>query len=119
MNTAVTILSYLHILTVIGVAVIAVMALSADDRGPLPATTGLVHAALTALALGIIMVGLREMQPDYAVNHVKIGIKLLLALGVCFFSWRATRVTDRSAQRQSLIATLILVAINTVIAVAW
>lgn len=119
MNIAVTILSYLHILTVIGIAVIAVMALSADDRGPLPSAKGLVHAALTALALGIIMVGLREMQADYVVNHMKIGIKLVLALAVCFFSWRATRVTDRSAQRQSLIATLVLVAINTVIAVAW
>lgn len=42
---------------------------------------GSLHAALTALVTGILMVGLKEMA-DGDVNHMKIGLKLLVTLVV-------------------------------------
>lgn len=42
---------------------------------------GMLHGILTALVAGIVMVGLGEMM-DAEVNHMKIGIKLVIALVV-------------------------------------
>lgn len=41
--------------------------------------TGVTHGALTALVAGILLVGLAEMG-DGDVDHVKIGVKLVVAL---------------------------------------
>ncbi|UJP39714.1 hypothetical protein [Cellulomonas palmilytica] len=43
---------------------------------------GALHGALTALVTGILMVGVVEMGDLYDPNHVKIAVKLVVALAV-------------------------------------
>lgn len=45
-------------------------------------TTWQFGAAIAMLVSGLLLVTLNEFNPDIAVNHAKIGVKLLLAIGV-------------------------------------
>ena len=51
---------------------------------------GLMHGAIGALVTGLLIVGVREMG-DMDVNHVKVGIKLVIAAVVAFLAVRAER----------------------------
>ena len=76
----------------------------------------LTHGALTALIVGILMVMVRELQDGVAVNHMKIGIKLVISLAVCFFAYRAEKRDNPDAARPDLIAAASLTAVNVAIA---
>lgn len=43
---------------------------------------GMWHGALTMLVTGLLLVGINEMSSDHPVNHVKVGIKLLVLIVV-------------------------------------
>ncbi|MFL0578286.1 hypothetical protein [Dietzia sp. 179-F 9C3 NHS] len=43
-------------------------------------TKGVLHGAILALVAGLVLVALREMQDEVELNHMKIGIKLLVAI---------------------------------------
>lgn len=111
MNTLVNILLVFHLLAMAYVFGGAIAGLS-QKRVP----KGLVHGALTALVLGIIMVVVREFQPEETVNHMKIGIKLVVALAVCFFAWRAEKRENPEAARPDLMTAAGLTAVNVAIA---
>jgi len=57
------------------------------NKTPRKLNPGVLHAGLTALIAGIVMVGLHNsVKPDEELNHTKVGIKFLvlvviLALG--------------------------------------
>lgn len=40
----------------------------------------ILHGSIIQVVTGIVLVGLREMQDEVEINHMKIGIKLLIAL---------------------------------------
>ena len=71
--------SYLLILHLLSWAVVFGTALAGLRQRVMPA--GLLHGALGALITGILLVGVLEMG-DYDVNHVKIAIKLVIALAI-------------------------------------
>ncbi|NKE08910.1 MULTISPECIES: hypothetical protein [Kocuria] len=51
-------------------------------------------ASIAMLVSGLLLVTLNEFNPDIVVNHAKIGVKLLLALGVfiaALIGWRKQR----------------------------
>ena len=79
-----TVVYLIHILSVIG---ILALLLHQWNKNPRKLNPGVLHAGLTALLAGIVMVGLHDsVKPDEPLNHTKIGIKLLfliviLALG--------------------------------------
>ncbi len=74
----------IHLLSVIGILVLLLLQWNKNPRKLNP---GVLHAGLTALIAGIVMVGLHDsVKPDEELNHTKVGIKLLfliviLALG--------------------------------------
>jgi amino acid transporter len=74
----------IHLLSVIGILVLLLLQWNKNPRKLNP---GVLHAGLTALIAGIVMVGLHNsVKPDEELNHTKVGIKLLfliviLALG--------------------------------------
>ena len=47
---------------------------------------GQFHAALLQLVTGLLLVGLAEMD-DYDVNHIKIAVKLVLALAIAVLAF--------------------------------
>lgn len=51
-------------------------------------------ASIAMLVSGLLLVTLNELNPNITVNHAKIGVKLLLALGVfaaALIGWRKQR----------------------------
>jgi amino acid transporter len=74
----------IHLLSVIGILVLLLLQWNKNPRKLNP---GVLHAGLTALIAGIVMVGLHDsVKPDEELNHTKVGIKFLfliviLALG--------------------------------------
>ncbi len=78
---------------------------------------GMLHGILTAIIAGILLVGIGEMG-DGSVNHVKIGIKLVIALvagGMIMWGGR----NSEKVTKGFLGAVAGLVAVNVAIAVLW
>ena len=74
---------------------------------------GLMHAAISALVTGLLIVGVREMQ-DVDVNHLKVGVKLVIAAVIAVLAVRA----ERKAGGEKLLAPVAgLTALNMAIAV--
>lgn len=78
---------------------------------------GTMHAALTALVTGVLLVGLKEMG-DGSVNHTKIGIKLLVTIAVVVLTIRGEKKPEK-VTKGYLGAILGLVALNVALAVGW
>jgi amino acid transporter len=79
-----TVMYAVHILSVIG---ILALLLHQWNKSPRKLNPGVLHAGLTALIAGVVMVGLHDsVKPDEPLNHTIVGIKFLvlvviLALG--------------------------------------
>jgi hypothetical protein len=74
----------IHLLSVIGILVLLLLQW---NKSPRKLNPGVLHAGLTALIAGVVMVGLHDsVKPHEELNHTKVGIKLvvlvvILALG--------------------------------------
>ena len=79
---------------------------------------GVLHGALTALVTGLIMVGLAEAVLDGDVNHVKIGVKLVVALVVTALVVVASRRKE-DATTGMVGGIAALTALNIAVAVLW
>lgn len=79
-------------------------------------TPGMLHGVLTALVTGILLVGLHEMN-DGAIDNIKIGVKLLVALAVTFMIILGRRKESVSTGYLGGVAGLVVV--NVAIAVLW
>ncbi len=50
-------------------------------KSPRVLNPGVLHASLTALLAGIVLVGLHNsVKPDEELNHIKVGIKFIFLL---------------------------------------
>lgn|SRR5690625_1996674 len=103
------------VLHLIGWAIVLGGAL-ANMRTP-KVISGMLHGVLTALVTGIVLVGLAEMG-DGEVNHLKIGIKLLVALIATALVIYGRRNDDRVTTGY-LGGIAGLVVVNVAIAVLW
>ena len=78
---------------------------------------GVTHGALTALVAGIILVGLAEMG-DGDVNHIKIGVKLVVALVITVMTIWGSR-NEEKVTTGFLGGVAGLTVLNIAIAVLW
>ncbi|WP_225755160.1 hypothetical protein [Actinotalea sp. Marseille-Q4924] len=76
----------------------------------------MLHGALTALVTGVLLVGVAEMG-DVDLNHVKIGVKLVVALVIAVLAWRGRKASSVSTGVWGAIGGLAL--LNVVLAVFW
>lgn len=76
----------------------------------------MLHGALTALATGILLVGVAEMR-DVDVNHIKIGVKLVIALVIAAIAWRRRKAESVGTGEWGAVGGLAVV--NVVLAVFW
>ncbi len=67
----------------------------------------ILHGSILQVVTGILLVGLREMQDGFEVNHMKIGIKLLVAIIILVVAIIGTR---KEAKAPGTTGTLALVA---------
>lgn len=104
------ILVIIHLLSWALVLGLAVAGLSRRD-----VPKGVLHGALGAFVTGLLLVGVREMA-DMDVNHIKIGVKLLVALGVTVLAYLAEKKEDGARWLGPIAG---LTALNVALAVAW
>ena len=106
-----------HIFSIIGLAVLLLLQ---AKNSPRKIGKGTLHAALTALVAGLVLVGIRTNLHDQNAdkwplfNHTKIGIKLLILIVILVL---VIRNEKKSSIKNSLWLTLIgLTTTNVLIA---
>ena len=109
-----TVAYVIHLLSVIG---ILSLLLHQWNKSPRKLNPGILHAGLTALVAGIVMVGLHNsVEPDEELNHIKVGIKFIILLVILVFGY--TNVKKQELSKNVWVAMLGLTVTNIVIA-SW
>ena len=76
----------IHILSVIGILALLLLQW---NKSPRKLNPGVLHAGLTALIVGVVMVGLHNsVEPDEPLNHTKVGIKFLVLIVILALGYR-------------------------------
>jgi hypothetical protein len=109
-----TIVYVIHILSVIG---ILGLLMHQWNKNPRRLNPGVLHAGLTALLAGIVMVGLHDsVKPDEPLNHTKVGIKLLVLIVILVLGY--TNVKKPALSKNVWLAMTGLTVLNIIIATA-
>ena len=110
-----TVAYVIHLLSVLGILVLLLLQLKKSPRTLNP---GVLHAGLTALVAGLVMVGLHEtVKPDEPLNHAKVGIKFVILVVILALGYKNVKKPELS---KNVWATMTgLVIFNLVIALAW
>ena len=104
----------IHILSVIGILVLLLLQWNKKPRKLNP---GVLHAVLTALIAGIVMVGLHDsVNPDEPLNHTKVGIKFLVLVVILALGYKNVKKPELS--KNVWLTMLGLTVLNIVIASA-
>jgi hypothetical protein len=113
MSTVFNIALGIHILSILG---ILGLLLAQAKKNPRKLNPGVIHAGLTALVAGMVMTGLWKQVEDETLNHMKIGIKLLVLLSILFLGYKNVK---EEVLKNSVWATMLgLTILNVVIATA-
>jgi len=76
----------IHILSLVG---ILSLLLHQWNKSPRKLNPGVLHAGLTALIAGVVMVGLHDsVKPDEPLNHAKVGIKFLVLIVILALGYK-------------------------------
>ncbi|GAA1078911.1 hypothetical protein [Nocardiopsis metallicus] len=105
-------LVFLHMLGLAGIIAGFLMQLMTDN---LKSTKVLLHSALLQFVTGLLLVGVAEMADIVEMNHVKVAVKLLVALGVVVVGVLNLR---KPAKNLAIIAG-VLAIVNIGVAVFW
>lgn len=109
-----TVMYLIHILSVIGILVLLLLQWNKKPRKLNP---GVLHAGLTALIAGIVMVGLHDsVKPDEPLNHTKVGIKFLVLVVILALGYKNVKKPELS--KNVWLTMLGLTVLNIVIASA-
>jgi hypothetical protein len=113
MKTVFNIALGIHILSILG---ILGLLLSQVQKSPRKLNPGVIHAALTALVAGIVMVGiLPQVEPEETVNHAKIGVKSIVITAILFLGYKNVK---KDVLKSWVWATMLgLTVLNIIIAV--
>jgi chromate transport protein ChrA len=105
----------IHLLCVI--AILALL-LAQVNKSPKKLNPGVVHATLTALVAGIVMVGLYEkVNVDEVVNHTKFGVKGLVIAVILTLGYK--NVKKPVLKNTVWAAMLGLTVLNVLLAYFW
>jgi len=89
-----TIVYIIHILSVIGILTLLLLQWNKNPRKLNP---GVLHAGLTALLAGLVMVGMHDsVKPDEPLNQTKVGIKLLVLLVILALGYKNVKKPELS-----------------------
>ena len=76
---------------------ILVLLLLQLKKSPRTLNPGVLHAGLTALVAGLVMVGLHEtVKPDESFNHVKVGIKFVILVVILALGYKNVKKPELS-----------------------
>jgi chromate transport protein ChrA len=105
----------IHLLCVI--AILALLLVQAK-KSPKKLSAGVVHASLTALVAGIVMVGLYEkVNVDEVANHAKFGVKGLVIAVILVLGYKNFKKPEL---KNSVWASMLgLTVLNVLLAYLW
>jgi hypothetical protein len=84
----------IHLLSVLG---ILFLLLRESKKNPRRLNPGVLHACLTALIAGLIMVGLHNsVKPNETLNHTTIGVKFLVLLVILGLGYKNLKKPELS-----------------------
>jgi hypothetical protein len=87
------------------------------NKSPRKLNPGILHAGLTALVAGIVLVGLHNnVKPDEELNHIKVGVKFIILLVILVLGY--TNVKKQELSKNVWVTMLGLTVTNIVIA-SW
>ena len=110
-----TIALIIHILSVLGILSLLLLQWNKNPRKLNP---GVLHAGLTALLAGGVMMGLHDsVEPDKPLNNTKFGIKLLVLIVVLALGYKNVKKPELS--KNVWLVMTGLVTFNLLIALAW
>jgi len=109
-----TVVYVIHLLSILGILVLLLLQ---SNKSPRTLNPGVLHASLTALIAGIILVGLHNsVKPDEELNHIRVGIKFIFLLVILVLGY--TNVKKPELPKNIWVTMLGLTFINIVIA-SW
>jgi hypothetical protein len=89
-----TVAYVIHLLSVLGILVLLLLQLKKSPRTLNP---GVLHAGLTALVAGLVMVGLHEtVKPDEPLNNTKVGIKFVILVVILALGYKTVKKPELS-----------------------
>lgn len=108
----------LYVIHVLCVVAILYLLVHQWNKSPRKFHPGILHAGLTALIAGLAMVGMfSTVHPDETLNHTKIGIKLLILIGILVVGYR--NLKKPILEKSTWLLLIALTAINILIASFW
>ncbi|MFL1444614.1 hypothetical protein [Nocardiopsis protaetiae] len=105
-------LVFLHMIGLAGIIAGFLMQLMTDNP---KSTKVLLHSSLLQLVTGLLLVGVAEMADLGEPNHVKIGVKLLIALAIVVLGV----LNLRKPAKNLVITAGVLAIVNIGVAVFW
>ena len=105
----------IHIIAILG---ILGLLLAQVPKSPRKLSAGVIHASLTTLVAGIVMVGLySEAKPDEVLDHMKVGVKSVVLTAILFLGYKNVK---KEELKSWVWATMLgLSVVNIIIAVGW
>ena len=104
----------IHLLSVLGILALLLLQ---RNKSPRKLNPGILHAGLTALVAGIVLVGLHNnVKPDEELNHIKVGVKFIILLVILVLGY--TNVKKQELTKNVWVTMLGLTVTNIVIA-SW
>ncbi len=115
MSTIYSIFLVVHILSAIAILGLLIFQW---NKSPRKMPMGVLHAGLTALIAGIVMVGLfKNVHPEEVLNHTKIGIKLVVLVVILGFGY--TNVKKFELKKSIWLTMIAFTVLNIAIASFW
>ncbi|MFE1394243.1 hypothetical protein ACFW3Z_15325 [Nocardiopsis alba] len=112
MDILYSVLVFLHMIGLAGIISGFLMQLMTDN---VKATKVMLHSSLLQFVTGLLLVGVAEMGDVAEMNHIKIGVKLVVALAIVVIAVLNQR---KPAKNLAIIAGALAV-LNIAVAVFW
>ena len=109
-----TVAYVIHLLSVLGILVLLLLQW---NKSPRTLNPGVLHAGLTALIAGIILVGLHNsVKPDEELNHIKVGIKFIVILVILVLGYTNVKKPELS---KNVWLTMIGLTVTNIVIASW
>ena len=109
-----TVAYVIHLLSVIGILVLLFLQL---NKSPRKLNPGVLHAGLTALIAGLVMVGLHNnVKLDEELSHVKVGIKFLILVVILVLGYKNVKKPSLS---KNVWLTMLGLTITNIVIASW
>ena len=109
-----TVAYVIHLFSVIGILVLLFLQW---NKSPRKLNPGVLHAGLTALVAGLILVGLHNnVKPDEELNHVKVGIKFVILVVILALGYKNVKKPELS---KNVWLTMLGLTLTNIVIASW